>query len=684
MDPQNGTSSYDPMISVKQSGFATSPHAGFGMPAQPALPPMPAALPNTALSPIAGQSAPLAATPLSGSNDLANLPTVGPAISGSSSMAFPIAPAATPIEPEKTSISNRDVATKLAQANNILVTVSNNPSVDQLSAAIGATLILNKLNKHATSVFSGQVPSTLEFLQPEKTIEKNTDSLRDFIIALDKSKADKLRYKVEDQFVKIFITPYHTSISDKDLEFSQGDFNVDVVLGLGVHKREDLDQAITGHGRILHDATVISVSNSAASDIGTMNWLDMNASSLCEMIVTLIEPLQNDKILLDSQIATALLTGIVAETERFSNQKTSPHTMSTSAILMKAGANQQLVASKLQPQPAISSSAGIKVAASAPGQQPQNLPAVAPVKAADGSMAIEHESPATAPASKSLADLEAAVAQDNDNQEDVGDGLDRIHIDDQGTMSRLAEQAQEKAEAAEAAEAASQASANPNPIALPTPVSSTDSAPTVPTTTPTDSGRQKAADGSSQMILEPPTLGGALSANNTAQSSADEASMTPIEPPVSGPTLATKSRVIQPISGASSAGALVAEATSLAQDKTGQTLADLEKSVDSPHLQADNANGSSDFPTPAPIPTPITSGSDQTADRDSLKKAFSSASAASVTEQASTSNINDNTVESVFPPQLVKPSTGLPADPTAGSAVPSAPPLPPPIIPGGQ
>ena len=53
--------------------------------------------------------------------------------------------------------------------------------------------LLNKLGKHATAVFSGQVPSTIEFLQPEKTLEKNTDSLRDFIIALDKSKADKLR-----------------------------------------------------------------------------------------------------------------------------------------------------------------------------------------------------------------------------------------------------------------------------------------------------------------------------------------------------------------------------------------------------------------------------------------------------------------------------------------------------------
>ena len=90
------------------------------------------------------------------------------------------------------------IADRLKQSNNILVTVSNNPSVDQLASCIGLTLALNKLGKHATAVFSGNVPNTIEFLQPEKTIEKNTDSLRDFIIALDKAKADKLRYKVED------------------------------------------------------------------------------------------------------------------------------------------------------------------------------------------------------------------------------------------------------------------------------------------------------------------------------------------------------------------------------------------------------------------------------------------------------------------------------------------------------
>ncbi|HSX00214.1 MAG TPA: hypothetical protein VLH38_04225 [Patescibacteria group bacterium] len=242
------------------------------------------------------------------------------------------------------------IAERLKQSNNILVTVSNNPSVDQLASCIGLTLALNKMGKHATAVFSGIVPSTIEFLQPEKTIEKNTDSLRDFIIALDKAKADKLRYKVEDKVVKIFITPYKTSITNKDLDFSQGDFNVDVVLAVGVHLQTDLDQAITSHGRILHDAAVATINTKPGGELGTINWLEPTASSLSELGVQLIDAI--DKSMIDGQMATAFLTGIVAETNRFSNEKTTPGTMSISAELMAAGANQQLVATKLEEPPA--------------------------------------------------------------------------------------------------------------------------------------------------------------------------------------------------------------------------------------------------------------------------------------------------------------------------------------------
>jgi hypothetical protein len=240
----------------------------------------------------------------------------------------------------------QQVLEQVKSASHVLVTVSTNPTVDELAASIGLTLALNKMDKHATTVFSGVVPSTIEFLQPEKTIETTTDSLRDFIIALDKSKADKLRYKVEDDVVRIFITPYRTSISDKDLDFSQGDFNVDVVIALGVTKRQDLDTVIVEHGKILHDATIVALTKrDSVSDLGAINWQDMQASSLCEMVATVLTEIQPD--ILDGQMATAFLTGIIAETDRFKNDKTTPIALSLSSRLMSAGANQQLIAEKL-------------------------------------------------------------------------------------------------------------------------------------------------------------------------------------------------------------------------------------------------------------------------------------------------------------------------------------------------
>jgi len=247
--------------------------------------------------------------------------------------------------------AKQQIVEKIKAATNILVTVSNSPSVDALSAALGLTLLFDKLEKHPTAVFSGEVPPAIEFLKPQDTFDSTTDSLRDFIIALDKEKADHLRYKIEGDSVKIFITPYKTTITGDDLQFSQGDFNVELVIALGVDVQEHLDGALESHGQILHDADIITVTaGEQVSNLGGIDWHDDQASSLSEMISGLAEALKSDKnkTLLDASIATAFLTGIVAETDRFSNTHTTSKVMTVAAQLMGAGADQQLIASKLQ------------------------------------------------------------------------------------------------------------------------------------------------------------------------------------------------------------------------------------------------------------------------------------------------------------------------------------------------
>ena len=102
------------------------------------------------------------------------------------------------------------VVEKIEDADNILVTLSRNPSVDEMASAIALTLALDQVGKHATAIYSGKTPNAIQFLEPENTFESDTNSLQDFIIALNKEKADHLRYKIEGDFVKVYITPYKT------------------------------------------------------------------------------------------------------------------------------------------------------------------------------------------------------------------------------------------------------------------------------------------------------------------------------------------------------------------------------------------------------------------------------------------------------------------------------------------
>lgn len=241
----------------------------------------------------------------------------------------------------------QDIVNRINQVNNILVTVKANPTVDELSAALGLTMALNNYGKHATAVFSGQIPNAMSFLKPQKTFENNVHSLRDFIISLNKEKADKLRFAKDGEIVKIYITPYKSTITPTDLEYSEGDFNVEMVLAIGINVKEELDAVIAAHGRILHEATVATVMpGTSPSQLGSINWSDPTLTSSSAMTLQLLQSL-NVPNLLSPEVSTALLTGIVADTDRFSNANTSPRVMELSAQLMNSGANHTLVTSSI-------------------------------------------------------------------------------------------------------------------------------------------------------------------------------------------------------------------------------------------------------------------------------------------------------------------------------------------------
>lgn len=271
----------------------------------------------------------------------------------------PIIPEEAVTNLESTPINNQDddyvipdlptvekIADKINDSHNILVALSSDPSVDELAAAIGIALNLDRKSKRVTAIYSGVTPNALKFLKPEETLEKNPDILQDFVIALNKDKADHLRYKIDGEYVKIFITPYKAKITQEDLEFSYGDYNVDLVIALDVANGVDLDSALREHGRIMHDAVVINITTGKPGKLGEIEWSNKKASSVSEMSADLLYHIGN----LEKEEATAFLTGIVAATNRFANAHTTSHSLRLSSRLMESGANQQLVAKNITPE----------------------------------------------------------------------------------------------------------------------------------------------------------------------------------------------------------------------------------------------------------------------------------------------------------------------------------------------
>lgn len=275
------------------------------------------------------------------------IPDLPPVQDGLGSAAADVA-SAPAVEPVDNSKIIADVAAKIGESHNILVALSSDPSVDELCAAIGTSLFLDRLGKRVTAIYSGSTPNALEFLKPEETFEHSADALQDFVIALNKEKADHLRYKLDGDYVKIFITPYRSRISSEDLEFSYGDYNVDLVLALDVANGVDLDAALREHGRIMHDAVVINITTGKPGKLGEIEWSDKTASSVSEMIAELLYGV-GSKEKIEKEEATAFLTGIVAATNRFASASTTPRTMKLASRLMESGANQQLISKNITP-----------------------------------------------------------------------------------------------------------------------------------------------------------------------------------------------------------------------------------------------------------------------------------------------------------------------------------------------
>ena len=231
----------------------------------------------------------------------------------------------------------------IRQAEAILIVTGQRPNIDQVASLVALSLILRKFGKKVTAVVTDQVPASANFIT-EGNLEKSLTGLRDFIMRVDLGHAevDKLKYTIESGKLNIHVVPFKGGFSQQDVSFSHGDYHYDLIIAMGVPNRSKLDRVFEQNPLLLQSTPLLNVDYHRINEgHGAINLIDTNAATLSEMLISLSESLQAG--LLDEQISTAMLTGIIASTDRFTAAHTTAKSMTVAAQLMAGGAKQQQI-----------------------------------------------------------------------------------------------------------------------------------------------------------------------------------------------------------------------------------------------------------------------------------------------------------------------------------------------------
>ncbi len=233
---------------------------------------------------------------------------------------------------------------------NVLIVGNKNAGGDLIGSMLALERVLTKLEKEVTIVSSGDIEETLTFLPGIEKIQKDIAGARELIIRIDTNKTplEKISRSDEEGVVNLILSPKTKSITREDIEFIDGKFKFDLIFVLDTPDIEKIDPIYDRYTELFFETPIINIDHHLGNDyFGTVNMVDLTATSTSEILVSIIESMGISGGSFDADIATCLLTGIISDTASFKNENTTPKSLTISAQMLAAGARQQEIVQHL-------------------------------------------------------------------------------------------------------------------------------------------------------------------------------------------------------------------------------------------------------------------------------------------------------------------------------------------------
>ena len=251
---------------------------------------------------------------------------------------------------------NQQFFNLIKKSNNILISFPIDWNGDAISASLALFLFLKKIGKNV-EVGAEQMRKTdnfkipmesFKFLPSFSSIKNSLENLTKFIVSVDlkNAKISQIKYVIENNKLNFIISPQDGFFTEEDISSNISGFKYDLIITIDSQDLESLGKIYDNNIEFFYKTPIINIDQSPENEeFGQLNILDLKAVSVTEIIFSLMN--DYNKKLIDEDIATCLLTGIIFRTKSFKTPNITPRVLSITSRLIEIGARREEIVANL-------------------------------------------------------------------------------------------------------------------------------------------------------------------------------------------------------------------------------------------------------------------------------------------------------------------------------------------------
>ena len=244
---------------------------------------------------------------------------------------------------------NQQIFELIKNSQKILIVFKKNFTGDALASSLAIFLLLKKLNKQADIVCHNFIiPQNYAFLPEIDKIKSEIKGLKRFIISLEikDNKIKDFSYDIKNEKLNIYLTPEKGTLDEEKINFKAGDYKYDLIITIDTDDLESLGEIHEQNTDFFYNTPIINIDHNPENEqYGQINLVELTKTSIAEMLFDLIE--NYDLKLIDSEIATCLLAGMIAKTKSFRSSNVTPRVLNVASQLILNGAERDLIIQNL-------------------------------------------------------------------------------------------------------------------------------------------------------------------------------------------------------------------------------------------------------------------------------------------------------------------------------------------------